>query len=79
MEALQRFFEVREKPLAQVAVAWVLQQPGITSAIIGASRPGQLEDTLAAVNMTLDAEELAACDDAWFCLPRPRDPGIALR
>jgi aryl-alcohol dehydrogenase-like predicted oxidoreductase len=76
---LQNFFAPREKPLVQAAVAWVLQQPGVTSAIIGASRPDQLDATLAAVNMTLDAEDLAACDDAWFSLPRPRDPGIALR
>ncbi len=79
VEHLKAFFDSRDKPLAQVAVAWVSQQPGITSAIIGASRPEQLNDTLAAVNITLDAEELAACDDAWYSLPRPRDPGIALR
>ncbi|HLK61547.1 MAG TPA: aldo/keto reductase [Chthonomonadaceae bacterium] len=79
VEELKAFFEVRAKPLAQVAVAWVLQQPEITSAIIGASRPEQLDATLAAVNTPLEAEELAACDDAWFSLPRPRDPNIALR
>jgi hypothetical protein len=38
-----------------------------------------LEGSLPAVALTLDEEELAACDDAWFSLPRPRDPGIALR
>ena len=65
--------------LIGVAVAWVLQQPGITSAIIGASRPEQLTDTLTAGETTLDTDELAACDDAWFSLPRPRDPNIALR
>ena len=36
---LQAFFEPRGKPLPQVAVAWVLQQPGITSAIVGADAP----------------------------------------
>ncbi len=36
VERLNTFFAERNKPLAQVAVAWVLQQPGITSAIVGA-------------------------------------------
>jgi 1-deoxyxylulose-5-phosphate synthase len=79
VEALKRFFAPRQKPLAQVALAWVLQQSGVTAAIVGASRPDQLDGTLPAVDLTLDAEELAACDDAWYSLPRPRDPGIALR
>ncbi len=79
VDQLKDFFTARGKSLTQVAVAWVLQQPGITSAIVGASRPEQLDGSLPAVDLTLDAEELAACDDAWFSLPRPRDPGVALR
>ena len=79
VERLRAFFGPRGKPLARVAAAWVLQQPGVTCAILGASRPEQLDDTLPAVDLTLDEEELEACDDAWFSLPRPRDPGIALR
>jgi aryl-alcohol dehydrogenase-like predicted oxidoreductase len=79
VEALQAFFAPRNRPLAQVAVAWVLQQPGITSAIVGASRPEQLDGTLPAVDLALDAEEQAACADAWYRLPRPRDPNIALK
>ena len=79
VEALQAFFAPRGKPLTQVAIAWVLQQPGITSAIVGTSRPEQLDGSLPAVNLTLNEEELAACDDAWYALPRPRDPNIALR
>ena len=49
-------------PLAQVALAWVLGQPGITSAILGASRAEQLDDTLPAVALKLSAEELAFCN-----------------
>lgn len=79
VEALKAFFAPRNKPLPQVAVAWVLGQPGITSAIVGASRAEQLDGTLPAVDLTLDDDERAACDDAWFSLPRPRDAGIALR
>lgn len=79
VQALKEFFDSRGKPLAQVAIAWVLQQPGITCAIVGASRPEQLAQTLSATEVTLDAEELAACDDAWFALPRPRNRAVAMR
>ena len=54
------------------AVAWVLAQPGISAAIVGASRPEQLEATLAGAELMLDGEERAALDEVWFHLPRPR-------
>ncbi len=53
-----------------MAVAWVLAQPGITSAIVGASKPAQLDDTLAAAGLQLDDELREACDAAWWQLPR---------
>ena len=56
--------------MATASVAWVLAQPGITSAIVGASRPEQLADTLAAADMTLDDETKAAFDAVWWTLPR---------
>lgn len=68
---LRAFFQKRGKSLVKVAIAWVLAQPGITSAIVGASRPEQLDDSLAAVDLKLDAEEFEACNLAWFSLPRP--------
>jgi aryl-alcohol dehydrogenase-like predicted oxidoreductase len=74
VEQLQRFFEPRSKSLVQVAVAWVLAQPGITAAIVGASRPEQLQDSLSAANIALDAGELEACNLAWYNLPRPLKP-----
>jgi aryl-alcohol dehydrogenase (NADP+) len=43
---------------AQVALAWVLHQPGITAPIIGASKHGHLEDAIKAVALKLEAEEL---------------------
>jgi 1-deoxyxylulose-5-phosphate synthase len=67
---LAKFFEKRGKPLVQVALAWVLGQPGITSAIVGASRPDQLEQSLPAVKMTLDEQEKEACNLAWYSMPR---------
>jgi aryl-alcohol dehydrogenase-like predicted oxidoreductase len=50
----------RGAPLAQVALAWVLAQPGVTAPIIGVSRPAQLEDALAALALKLSGEEIAA-------------------
>jgi aryl-alcohol dehydrogenase (NADP+) len=71
VQALQKFFQPRGKSLIGVAVAWVLAQSGITSAIVGASKPEQLDASLAAVNLTLDADERDACNRAWYHLPRP--------
>jgi 1-deoxyxylulose-5-phosphate synthase len=76
---LGRFVEERGKSLTHVAVAWVLMQPGITSAILGASKPEQLEDSLGGVDITLDEEELTACEEVWYSLPRERDTEIARR
>ncbi len=74
IERLRALFAARGKSLVQVAVAWVLAQPGITSVIVGASRPEQLEESLKAVDVQLDAEEREACNLAWFSLPRPVKP-----
>jgi 1-deoxyxylulose-5-phosphate synthase len=68
---LQQFFEARGKSLLQVAIAWVVAQPGITAAIVGASKPEQLDASLAAVALTLDEEEKDVCHRAWYRLPRP--------
>jgi aryl-alcohol dehydrogenase-like predicted oxidoreductase len=71
VEDLRGFLKPRGKSLVQAAVAWVLTQPGITSAIVGASRPEQLDESLAAVRLTLEADEREKCNLAWYSLPRP--------
>lgn len=76
---LQQFFARRNKSMVQAAIAWVLAQPDITSAIVGASSAGQLRESLPATEVTLDAEEMEACNEVWFNLPRLRDPNVALR
>ena len=76
---LLSFSRVAARARAHVALAWVLQQPGITSAILGASKPEQLRDSLKGVDMTLDADDLQACDEAWYNLPRERDTQFARR
>ncbi|SDC61212.1 aldo/keto reductase family protein [Nocardioides lianchengensis] len=49
--------------MAQLAVAWVLQNDNVSSAIIGASRPEQVTDNVKAAGVRLDADVLAAIDD----------------
>jgi aryl-alcohol dehydrogenase-like predicted oxidoreductase len=44
-------------PMAQLALAWVLRQPGITAPIIGASKPHHRDDAVAALGVTLSNEE----------------------
>lgn len=73
------FMSGRGKNMTHVALAWVLAQPAVTSAILGASTPEQLRESLQGVDLTLAAEELAACDDIWYNLPRIRDKDIARR
>lgn len=63
IRALNAIAEKRGQSLAQMAIAWVLRDGGITSALIGASKPQQVEQCAAAVqNLEFTAEELAAID-----------------
>jgi aryl-alcohol dehydrogenase-like predicted oxidoreductase len=48
--------------MAQLAVAWVLQNPNVSSAIVGASRPEQVRDNAAAAGKKLDADLMAQID-----------------
>ena len=48
----------RGVPNAQVALAWMLQQPGVTAPIIGATKMTHLDDAVAALSLRLDAAEL---------------------
>ena len=50
--------------MAQLALAWVLRQPNVASAIVGASRPEQVHDNASASGIELDADTLAAVDEA---------------
>ncbi|TGE06516.1 aldo/keto reductase [Hymenobacter fodinae] len=64
LEVLRTVAEQAERPLAQVALAWVLAQPGITSPIVGASRVEQLHDHLAALEVRLNPEQLTTLQNA---------------
>ena len=49
--------------MAQIALAWLLHQPAVTSVIIGAKRLEQLDDNIAATTVQLSAEETGALDE----------------
>ena len=49
--------------MAQLAVAWVLQQPNVSSAIVGATRPEQVQDNVKAAGVRLDAGIMKAIDE----------------
>ena len=62
VEAVAAVAAARGVPRAQVALAWVLQQPGITSPIVGATKLEHLDDAVAALSLRLGAEEIATLE-----------------
>lgn len=50
---------------AQVALAWVLAQPGVAAPIIGASRPAQLDEAVAALDIELSADEIKRLEEPY--------------
>jgi len=61
--------------MAQLAVAWVLQNSNVSAAIIGASRPEQVIENAKAAGVKLDAELLSAVDDVLQPVIQ-RDPAM---
>jgi aryl-alcohol dehydrogenase-like predicted oxidoreductase len=55
----------RGVPSAQVALAWLLHKPGVTAPIVGATKPGHLQDALAAEQLTLSDEEIARLEEPY--------------
>ncbi|AUW57658.1 aldo/keto reductase [Sphingobium sp. SCG-1] len=76
IDAMRTIADARGVSVARIALAWLLHQPVVTSVIIGAKRPDQLTDNIAATEITLTAEELATLD-AVSALP-PEYPGWML-
>ena len=67
MDAMEQMASERGATIPQLAVAWTIDAPAITSSIIGATSVKQLEDTLGAAGMELAAEERTRLDalTAW--------------
>lgn len=53
------------RPRSQVALAWLLQKPEVTAPIVGASKPGHLEDALAALCLKLDKDVVARLEAGY--------------
>jgi aryl-alcohol dehydrogenase (NADP+) len=67
-EVVERVGAIAKKharPMAQVALAWLLAKPGVTSPIVGASKPGHLEDAVAALALKLDAEDMKSLEEPY--------------
>jgi len=63
IDAMRPIAQAHGVSVAQVALAWLLHQPQVTSVIVGAKQPQQLADNLAATQVTLSGSELAALDE----------------
>jgi aryl-alcohol dehydrogenase-like predicted oxidoreductase len=65
IDRLNEVARARELPLSQVALAWLLHKPAITSPIVGATKPHHLEDAVAALSVTLTDEETDRLEELY--------------
>jgi aryl-alcohol dehydrogenase (NADP+) len=79
-DAVAKVAEQRGVSPAQIACAWILQAPGVTAPIIGATQPRHLTELIAAVEIELGAEEVAALEEPYrphrilgHAQPAPKD------
>ena len=63
IDAMRPMAQARGVSVAQIALAWLLHQPQVTSVIVGAKRPDQLTDNVAATQVNLSADELRTLDE----------------
>ena len=76
LTAVQKLKPIADKSgltMSQLSVAWVLQNPNVSSAIVGATKPSQVKENVKAAGIKLDAETMKAIDSALGNLPE-RDP-----
>ncbi len=62
LDALEPIAKAHGVSVAQIAIAWLLHQPHVTSVIVGAKRQDQLDDNLGATKVVLSADDLATLD-----------------
>ncbi|MBA7495032.1 Aldo-keto reductase YhdN [subsurface metagenome] len=75
VEGLRSIAERSDRTVAQLAIAWVLQHPELTAAIVGARHPSQIEETVAAGDLMLSEEDIAAIDTLLNKRWRELNPG----
>ncbi|MEB8056302.1 aldo/keto reductase [Pseudomonas fulva] len=66
IDVVEQIAQERGVPMAQVALAWVLGKQGVSSPIVGASKPAHLDDALAAIDLRLTAEETARLEAPYM-------------
>jgi aryl-alcohol dehydrogenase-like predicted oxidoreductase len=69
IEAMQSLAKEKEATVAQIALAWLLHQPVVTSVIIGAKKTSQSKDNLASVDVKLEAADLEKLDKVSALAP----------
>jgi aryl-alcohol dehydrogenase-like predicted oxidoreductase len=76
LTAVQKLKPIADKAgltMSQLSVAWVLQNPNVSSAIVGATKPSQVKENVKAAGIKLDADTMKAIDSALGNLPE-KDP-----
>ena len=69
VRAVGEVAQARDLPMAQVGLAWMLAKEAVTAPIVGATKPGHVEDAVAAVDVELSDDEIAALEAAY--VPHP--------
>ena len=69
VDAMQEVASARGIPMAQVALAWLMGRPGVSAPIVGASKSAQLDDAVAAVELELTDDEVAALQAPYVAHP----------
>ena len=64
LDVLKSVAAERDRPAAQVALAWVMARPGVGATLIGASKPSQLASNIAAAEIALSADQMKRLDEA---------------
>ncbi len=81
VDAVRSVAEELGRPMAQVALAWVARRPGVSSVLVGASRPEQLVENIASLDVAIAPDQLARLDAAsrppmlnpYFIFDLPRE------
>ncbi len=73
IDVMQEIAKSKDVSVAQIALAWLLHQPVVSSVIVGANKPAQLSDNLSSVNVSLSDSELEKLDEV--SKPDPEYPG----
>ena len=69
IDVMQKIAEAKQATVAQIALAWLLHQPAVTTVIIGANKPHQLSDNLNSINVKFTDDEVKQLDEVSKLAP----------